>query len=68
MKNILLRMILGGNKTTDPVCGMYVSKDKPAGGTFEHNLTTFYFCAPGCRIAFSKEPLDYLSGNKRIDM
>jgi len=68
MKNILLRMLPSGNKATDPVCGMYVSKDTPNGGTFEHNGEIFYFCAPGCRVAFSKEPQEYLSGNKHIDM
>ena len=33
-----------------------------------HEGTTYYFCAPGCRVAFSKEPDAYLSGDKRLEM
>ena len=57
-----------GNTAVDPVCSMDVNTDNPAGGTHEHNGETYYFCGPGCRIAFSKEPEAYLSGEKRIEM
>jgi Cu+-exporting ATPase len=52
----------------DPVCHMQVDKKKPGGGTHEYKGTTYYFCGPGCRVAFSKAPEDYLSGGKRLGM
>ncbi|MBM3945848.1 MAG: YHS domain-containing protein [SAR202 cluster bacterium] len=48
----------------DPVCHMQVDKKKPGGGTFDYKNVTYYFCGPGCRVAFSKEPEEYLSGRK----
>jgi Cu+-exporting ATPase len=52
----------------DPVCHMQVDVKKPNGGTHEHQGATYYFCGPGCRVAFSKDPDAYLSGEKRMDM
>ena len=52
----------------DPVCHMMVSPSKPPGGSYEHEGTMYYFCGPGCRIAFSKEPASYLSGEKKMEM
>ena len=52
----------------DPVCSMEVDKKKPNGGTHEHEGTTYYFCGPGCRVAFAKEPVSYLSGEKKMNM
>jgi Cu+-exporting ATPase len=52
----------------DPVCHMEVDKKKPNGGTHDHNGETYYFCGPGCRVAFTKEPDSYLSGEKKMDM
>ena len=52
----------------DPVCHMQVDKKKPGGGTFDHKDTTYYFCGPGCRVAFSKDPEAYLSEQKRMKM
>ncbi|MSP78959.1 MAG: YHS domain-containing protein [Dehalococcoidia bacterium] len=52
----------------DPVCHMKVDKTKPGGGTFEHKGTMYYFCGPGCRVAFSKEPEAYLSGQRKMKM
>lgn len=43
----------------DPVCGMTVTAD-PANYPFEHGGTTYYFCCPGCRRAFEKDPAAYL--------
>ena len=62
--------VLGGKKqlAEDPVCHMQVDVGKPPGGTHHYNGVTYYFCGPGCRVAFSKEPEAYLSGDKRIDM
>lgn len=58
----------GGATATDPVCDMKVDIRKPPGGTHDHDGETYYFCAPGCRVAFGKEPETYLSGEKKIRM
>jgi YHS domain-containing protein len=34
--------------------------EKNAAGTSEYNGKTYYFCSPGCKIAFDKEPAKYL--------
>jgi len=43
----------------DPVCGMTVVKAN-AKATFDYKGTTYYFCNPGCKDAFAKEPEKYL--------
>jgi YHS domain-containing protein len=43
----------------DPVCGMQVD-EKAAAATYEYQEKTYYFCAPGCKAAFAKEPEKYL--------
>ncbi len=48
------------NQAIDPVCGMSVDTDT-AKFKSEYNGTTFYFCAPGCKKSFDKEPEKYLS-------
>ena len=58
----------GSANATDPVCDMQVDIRKPPGGTHEHEGETYYFCGPGCRVAFSREPEAYLSGEKKIQM
>ena len=55
-------------RATDPVCAMKVNMEKPHGGTYTHDGVTYYCCAPGCNRAFQKEPEEYLSGRKKIDM
>jgi YHS domain-containing protein len=60
--------LMGRGTATDPVCGMQVSKRSAAGGTLEHDGTTYYFCAPGCRAEFAEDPEGYLSGRKKMDM
>ncbi len=47
----------------DPICKMDVDTDNPPGGQSEHEGTTYYFCAPGCKVAFDKEPEKYLNGD-----
>jgi xanthine dehydrogenase accessory factor len=44
----------------DPVCGMTVTADD-SGRPFEHQGTTYYFCCPGCRAAFEKDPEAHLT-------
>lgn len=43
----------------DPVCGMEVNEENAA-ATSEYEGKTYYFCAPGCKAAFDKEPEKYL--------
>lgn len=43
----------------DPVCGMEVDEQQAA-ATAEYQGQTYYFCAPGCKVAFEKEPEKYL--------
>lgn len=45
----------------DPVCKMEVD-EKTAKWTLEYQGETYYFCAPGCKAAFEKEPEKYLHG------
>lgn len=45
----------------DPVCGMSVEVAS-ARATHEHDGTTYYFCCPGCRGRFAKNPERYLEG------
>ncbi len=47
----------------DPICKMDVDTENPPGGQSEHQGTTYYFCAPGCRVAFEKDPEKYLAGD-----
>ncbi|HET8740311.1 MAG TPA: XdhC family protein [Acidimicrobiia bacterium] len=43
----------------DLVCGMTVPADETS-RPFVYQGTTYYFCAPGCRTAFEKNPTAYL--------
>ena len=43
----------------DLVCGMVVAASA-ANRPFEHEGTTYYFCAPGCRKAFEKDPASFI--------
>ncbi len=45
----------------DPICQMDVDTDNPPGGQSEHNDKIYYFCAPGCKVTFDKEPEKYMS-------
>ncbi len=42
----------------DPVCGMTVD-EKTAAGKSEYQGKTYYFCSPGCKRSFDKEPAKY---------
>ena len=44
----------------DPVCKMQVDKNSPA-GTSEYKGETYYFCSPGCKVSFDKDPEKYLN-------
>lgn len=43
----------------DPVCGMEVDP-KNAAATYEYEGKMYYFCAPGCKASFEKDPEKYL--------
>lgn len=51
----------------DPICNMEVDTDNPSGGQTEYQGTTYYFCAPGCKVAFDKKPENYSSGNNEAE-
>jgi xanthine dehydrogenase accessory factor len=44
----------------DLVCGMTVAAEK-SNRPFEYEGTTYYFCAPGCRTAFEKDPSSFIN-------
>jgi Cu+-exporting ATPase len=46
----------------DPVCGMTVD-EKSTIDKSEFQGTTFYFCSPGCKKSFDKEPHKYAHGD-----
>ena len=46
-------------QVTDPVCGMTVDT-ATAKQQSDYQGQTYYFCAPGCKKAFDKEPEKYL--------
>ncbi len=43
----------------DPVCDMDVTPETAAGHS-EYNGQTYYFCSPGCKRSFDKDPEKYL--------
>jgi YHS domain-containing protein len=43
----------------DPVCGMEVDETNPP-ATSEYQGKTYYFCSPGCKADFDKDPQQYL--------
>ncbi|MFO7740679.1 MAG: YHS domain-containing protein [Anaerolineae bacterium] len=43
----------------DPVCKMEVQPETAAAKA-EYKGETYYFCAPGCKVAFEKDPDKYL--------
>jgi xanthine dehydrogenase accessory factor len=51
-------------EAVDPVCGMTVAADR-SNRPLEHAGTTYYFCCPGCRDAFEKDPAAYLPEDAR---
>lgn len=43
----------------DRVCGMEVDTSQPA-ATSDYQGTTYYFCAPGCKRQFERDPEKFL--------
>jgi len=50
--------VLEPAEVVDPVCGMTVSA-VPANRPREYRGRTYYFCAPGCAVAFENDPVSY---------
>ncbi len=48
----------------DPICGMDVDINKAAAKS-EYEGKTYYFCAPGCKTEFDKNPARYLGGQEQ---
>jgi len=46
----------------DPVCKMRVDEKNPPGGKADHQGQTYYFCGPGCRRNFERDPARYVKG------
>ena len=46
----------------DPVCKMEVD-EATAEWTSEYQGKTYYFCAPGCKASFDKDPEKYLGAD-----
>jgi YHS domain-containing protein len=51
----------GAARATDPVCGMVV--DPATAKSVGHAGATYYFCSPGCRKAFARDPSTYLAAD-----
>jgi YHS domain-containing protein len=52
-----------GCPAKDPVCGMEVDESRAEHKT-EYMGKTYYFCAPGCKAMFEKEPEKYTKEEK----
>jgi len=50
----------GPGTAIDLVCGMTVPADATS-RPFEHEGQTFYFCCPGCRTSFEKDPAGFIT-------
>ena len=50
----------------DPVCHMEVDEET-AQWTSNYQGKTYYFCAPGCKGSFDKDPEKYLTQSERHD-
>ena len=50
----------------DPVCHMEID-EKTASWTSTYEGQTYYFCAPGCKASFDKDPEKYLDSSETHD-
>lgn len=48
--------------TKDPVCGMNVDPQSAVGKS-DYKGQTYYFCCPGCKSSFDKDPEKYLTSH-----
>ena len=47
----------------DPVCGMMIEAET-ANSTSTYQGKTYYFCSPGCKTAFERDPEKYVGGEQ----
>ncbi|MGH8949745.1 MAG: XdhC family protein, partial [Acidimicrobiia bacterium] len=57
---------LAPGNAIDLVCGMTVIADETS-RPFEYEGHTYYFCCPGCRTAFEKDPTAYINEGTHAD-
>ncbi len=50
----------------DVVCGMMVDPETAPAKT-EYKGKTYYFCAPGCKVTFEKDPEKYLHAERPFE-
>ena len=50
----------------DPVCHMEVEPEE-APAKAEYKGKTYYFCAPGCKVAFEKDPEKYIGQSEEAE-
>jgi YHS domain-containing protein len=55
------------NTVRDLVCGMDIDPATAAGKS-EYKGVTYYFCAPGCKRSFEKDPEKYINGSTESHM
>ena len=53
-------------QVTDVVCGMTVDTATAKHKT-EYQGKTYYFCSPGCKAAFEREPTKYVPAKQQPD-
>ncbi len=51
-------------KVKDLVCGMWIVPAEAAGKS-EYKGKTYYFCAPGCKREFDKDPDKFLKAEEQ---
>lgn len=51
----------------DPICGMDV-EETPDAIKYEHKGVTYYFCSPGCKRSFEKNPEKVLNDGPKGHM
>jgi len=56
----LVQVASAETTSIDPVCQMTVTANEN-GRPFSHQGQTYYFCCPGCRATFEKEPAKYIA-------
>ena len=50
----------------DPVCDMDVTPETAAGKS-EYKGESYYFCSPGCKRSFDKDPEKYLNKGQEVN-
>ncbi len=48
-------------EVVDPVCGMKVDPQRAAGSS-EYDGKQYYFCSPGCKKQYDRDPARYVAG------